>query len=613
MNKKKYFPGPAAFFPAGPDFYIAYNFYTQKTFSIETKKAFKFSDLKGYKTEQEHINSLLEKYDQDFTVNHAQNFINELKQKHILRSVHNYAEERTFNKASADLNREDFNKTTESHNRSDIAVSVITCKRPELFRNTVKSIFENSNILNKRNPFYIFDDSETDEEEKKNKMILESLSGNNCSRVIYIGEKEKHVYIESLKRECSSEIIQENLYNYIFFGQSEAVEIKGSGGNKNSALLMQAGTKAVVFDDDIQYRIYKRDSFKSDLTFTEDILPDTDFFSSMKKLTSICSETDIDLINYINNILGKKTRSLIDNTSLADTIISPLLWEKLENNKSRVNAVFGGIAGGRWFSRPFPVYHYDGICRKKSYRNKKNYEKIKQSPVSLLLPDSLLISKVPFCVSTVLGFDGNKILPPFPPIGRNPDGVWVKLLQILDKYSFIGNLPYAVYHETGNRFLFTQEDYENTTPGIGVLTSLIFEYIFNKKIANLRKPNYQTFSKFLTEVSCFDDNYFITMCHELWLNYTGQIIGELEQLLKKNRKKPVYWAEDAANYIALLKKKLNNPLNAVPQELSKIYGIEKSLEIYKYFLNDYGMLIGKWPVIWNSAVKINRKRMRDFE
>ncbi len=149
------------------------------------------------------------------------------------------------------------------------------------------------------------------------------------------------------------------------------------------------------------------------------------FSVKQQRLKKNLISSEIDPLRYINNILGKSVGEIIEktvtsNNELLTDNFRPDSFFSLKRWDSSIKAAFLGIYGGRWFSRPFGVYFNNKPDRYCGFRNKSEYSKIKENPISLMLPEHLTLSRAPFFITTAMGIDSGEILPPYPPLWKEP-------------------------------------------------------------------------------------------------------------------------------------------------------------------------------------------------
>ena len=97
MHNGKTYPGPAAFFSAGPEFYIAYNFSTGDISVIKRKDTYKYSQLSGIKTDEDHLKDLLELKDPSWGIREYEKLISYLKKEKLLIPLSDVPVEETQN------------------------------------------------------------------------------------------------------------------------------------------------------------------------------------------------------------------------------------------------------------------------------------------------------------------------------------------------------------------------------------------------------------------------------------------------------------------------------------------------------------------------------------
>ena len=594
MNNKKYYPGSAAFFPAGSDFYMIYNYNTKKLSCINKNEAFKYSQIKGIKTSRLHITDLLELKDPLWCIEKYEKLLSFLKKEELLRP----------------LQLPEMNESKQE--KGNYIIATITCNRFELLSHSLESIAEEVHKNHSDLPLAVFDDSTNKETEKKNRQFTLEVGSRYGLKTFYFGRNDKKSFVQNLGTETEKKGVDNKILNYTFFGNPELSVLKGGGGNRNTALLKFAGDKIISFDDDTLYQISAMEKQKTNIEISANKIPEINLYSKMEKIPKRFKQTDSDVIKYIKNILGESCNNIMIKTqkSGGEIFIENLNTAVLNSagkTGSYAKTAMLGIYGGKWYSSPFSIYLNEGRERNKSFKKKSGYNKIKENPVSLILPQNLTLSRASFLIATALGIDTRDITPPFPPQQRADDGIWASIMLALNNNSFIAHLPFAIYHEMENKISFTKVNYEDTSAEAGLITVLIIEHIKRNLLSLFPEITYENLGNKLIELSRLDDKQFTYFCHDQWLEYTGGIIAQLENLLVKYREKPKHWAIDIENFIALLEKQSVNPVNSLPREFRNHYSINESIRLYKLFFKDYGELIKCWPVIWDAAVKVNKR------
>ena len=592
MSITKYFSSPAAFFKvAGSENYIAYNFITKKSFYISQKNAYKYSKLSGIKTENHFLENLLNTDDKEYSSEDYKKLLSLFKKEKLIYPLYIYEDKIKI--------------------KNNLSIAVISCERSELLNSALESIA--AGIVNVKRDLSIklFDDSISEKEISNNRKALSSIEEKHATATFYFGKEEKKELVKILYDNCAEKIPDKNIPEFALFGSKKYVHLAGPGSNRNAVLLRNAGKKIISFDDDTSYNFVTSRNVSNCLEISSIKDPDRYIFPDKIKAKKHIINKDFNSFSYIKEILGQKTNTIIKN---ADEKKIQLFTEDLTSEncgsltegRSKIKAVMLGIYGGKWYDNPFGVYYLNNPGGNNLFKKKAEYEFLKKRPYSLMLPDHLTLSRAPYFVASCMAIDAQEIVPPFPPCGRNEDGIWASIMLALEETSFIAQIPYAIYHDISNKKDFTEKDFEDTTASFGIMTLLIVDYIKEKLFSLFRKITYKTLGNYFVFLSGISEKSFLSLCHDLWLEYTANSIERLEKLLIENRRRPKHWAVDTEKYIDLLQKQSAVPENAVPKELRLNYQIPKALNVYKSFFKDYGELLINWPEIWEAALEINK-------
>ena len=591
MRSKKYFTGPAAFFPAGPDNFIAYHLLTNKSFSIHKNNAYKYSNLSGVKTENQFLNDLLNTNDQVSSAEEYKELLSLFKREKLLYPLH--------------INDD------EKKNKNNLSAAVISCDRPELLKSSLESIASTAGDSDNFS-ITLFDDSLSETTINSNIKALSDIEEKYSAKTIYFGTEQKKEFIKKLFDNYTGKMQDNSILEFSLIGTKKYDLLTGPGSNRNAVLLKNAGNRIICFDDDTRHDFVSSINSSNCLEISSIKDPDRYLFPDNKKAEKEIINRDMNSFSYIKEILGQKVNTVIRNADekeidLLTENLNPENCGSLAEENSKIKAAMFGINGGKWYENPFGVYYLNTPGRNNPVKKKGEFESLKKSPYSLLLPDHLILSRAPYFVASCMAIDAQEIIPPFPPCGRNEDGIWASVMLALDKNSFIAQLPFAIYHETSNKKDFTNKDFEDTTAGFGIMTVLVVDYIKKKLFSLYRKATYKTFGEYLVFLSDISDEKFLLLCHDLWLEYTANSVEKLEEHLTENRRKPKHWAVDTEKYIDHFQAQSSAPENAIPKELRNNYNIPEALNKYKSFFRDYGELLVNWPDIWEAALKLNRE------
>ncbi len=480
-------------------------------------------------------------------------------------------------------------------------ITIITHEKPDSLLKIISSIIDNVLIRYPDIELKVIDDSI--ENDEKNRHLINKIKNEKGYKILYFGKTEKNLLQKNILSGTKKNSQMEKAISFAIFGTHDLGSVPGPGGNRNSSLLISAGKKIISFDDDIIINIKQHENIAKFIKVSENQIPEINLYPDLNMLDKKILNSNIDIINYTTNILGNFPSSYV--SSVYDDY-NTIIPENIAFGKSiNIKAAMLGIYGERWNDNLLGILLNDGYDKKTSYKNKYKYSQIKSKPVSLLLHDETIITRAPFFVSSAIGIDKTEV-PPFPPHGRNEDGIWAAIIIALSDESYISHSPFAVKHSENNAKIFTEQDYYTFSAGFGLSNYLLIQNTIKNIISNYLKVTYESLGKSLINISHLSDSDWINLCHDLWLEYAGKTIEKLELLLSKYKRKPKHWAIDVDNYISTIEREIVVNSNALPKELLKFHGIQKSVKLHKLFFREYGELLVIWPEIWQTAERNNR-------
>jgi len=490
--------------------------------------------------------------------------------------------------------------------KDKLAITSITCNRPALFSKSLSGIAETLTSNEIDSEIIACDDSLDGYVKAQNKEIVKNIRQEHKVDIKYCGNEEKERFIQALKVDAGNAKIADPL-EFAFFGDKAFEFLKGPGANRNASLLACVGRRFISFDDDTDLRFFSKQKTEGSLEISTK-KPDLEFaaFAGWKQIEKVTTPFTEDALGWLNKVLGAAPSEIISECQQQGR---PILFEKKLDSARQENApvkvVMAGICGGRWYSRPFGIYFADGALRKLMFRKKRDYEHTKCDPIAIMHAQRFILSSHQLLISTAFGVDAREMVPPFIPHIRNQDTIWGMLMKLCYRGSLTAHLPFAIYHDSSGKTPFQEEDFTRATADTGLMTSLIIGDMGRRINKVAPEKMLQRLGNSLISFSCLSHGEWAAYLRSLWLMHVGTTCIELEKLLEKYKGKPSFWAKDAQEFMDTIRGQALESSSYIPREFLSYWSEKEAGVRYRDLLYKYGELLVAWPLIWESAQKLN--------
>ena len=207
---------------------------------------------------------------------------------------------------------------------------------------------------------------------------------------------------------------------------------------------------------------------------------------------------------------------------------------------------------------------------------------------------STTICRTGFPMTTAVGLDHRQLLPPFLPVCRNQDGLFVATVKRIHPQGYFAHLPFALTHKPSD---MRKNDPTWTSTRIA---EQIIEYI-----ATWTEPPAQqgadmrcrSLGEYLVGISYMREPDFEEMTRVLLLKRATRFVKDCETLLARYDGTPKFWARDLCERIAEIRQATIRADFAVPSDLAALFSSEHIHEATQELIRKFGELLYWWPEV----------------
>jgi len=297
----------------------------------------------------------------------------------------------------------------------------------------------------------VFDDSADGATRAQNRRAASEAGAGG--RTLYAGADEKRQFVAELaaRSGVEEEIVRAAVTEFDGCGWH-------TGANRNAALLDAAGGAVIMVDDDTTARVTRLADSADGLRLSSRGEPwSFYFFSNAEEARAAADWEDVDIIGWHRRFLGKSLAACAfgadaqsgppsfdaDDSSLDLNLADAALIDAFSRGRGRVAVTSIGLAGDSGMGVPINFLWLHGAERERLLEKYESYRATRGVHRSA---DVTTVSASGFLMTPNVAFDVRGIIPPFPPVLRNEDGAFGKILRACAPESYIAYLPWAVEH-----------------------------------------------------------------------------------------------------------------------------------------------------------------------
>ncbi len=341
-----------------------------------------------------------------------------------------------------------------------------------------------------------------------------------------------------------------------------------AGANRNAALLMAAGQRMLMVDDDTRGEL--RGNRASGLCLGGPGDPtDIRFFENRDEALSAGTRIDADVAAEDAQYLGMQL-----------------------SDGSRVRLVSHGVAGDSGFYSPAHLLWLTSPSTGRRLRSSDaTLATAMRSREVFRMVEQRTVTRGTVCMATAIGLDNRDLLPPFLPVGRNEDGFFGNLLHRTMPDAVTMHLPIAVAHVPSEIRPYSRFAGDPQTLRLSELIILLMSIqtvgtfqALGEHLKMLSK-NPATFVSKAREIVQVSRRALLTRIEDCWGNFTGcspswiSLAGQLQWRLLELIGSPDCWR---------------------PMELSQASENEAAAETAR-IAGLTGEMLCEWPVIVEAA------------
>ncbi len=207
------------------------------------------------------------------------------------------------------------------------------------------------------------------------------------------------------------------------------------------------------------------------------------------------------------------------------------------------------------------------------------------------------------CMTASIGLDARVILPPFPPVERNEDGLFGVVLGACDPSALFGHLPWTIAHEPEDArpqqfdLVFEQAGRVGVNDVIaGLVTSSLPDIDHRSPAAAI-----ESLGRALVAWTELPERDLFERVAWMLARRLAQRLARIGALLREERRAPSFWARDLDRLADVVRERVEEPERAIPFELTARHDRTAARAVAVRRVREYGEILIHWPALWEAA------------
>jgi hypothetical protein len=369
-----------------------------------------------------------------------------------------------------------------------------------------------------------------------------------------------------------------------------------TGANRNALLLATLGEPFLSADDDTLSTLTVPPAPKPGVTIQSTGTPFEMWFET--KLPPGNDVQGIDLLAEAGRVLGP-LGSVFGDLNLSAIEFEHATMRKLCGGHARARVAQAGLRGDAATDSPAGWLTAAGPTRDRLLASEGDYQTAMRSRKVLSIRPDLCISDAGTLMSYCAAFDNRTLLPPFPPLGRDQDGIFALWLSAADPSSVTACLPLAVLHEPVEARSFPEDAILRGAQGILLNDALRLGVDLGTAATTAggvseRLQRLGSWHETLRSLPLAEFHEFLL---ERRLDLLARAIQMFEQCLSTFGSRPAWWARDIHKVVKACEQAMAGSAALHLTESGATRPIENEMAVLQQYVGWCGRLLREWPGI----------------
>jgi hypothetical protein len=479
------------------------------------------------------------------------------------------------------------------------AVFIRACDRPDQLAHLLNSLADYERRFRTNRHYVLLDDSASREAANRHRDLLREFARATGCKLTYIGTAERDRLIEKFARAVPQSA---PILPYLLAGANDRQRF-GGGRSWNLALLLSAGARAVLLDDDHRLPLRRPEDVRTGLDPNPSAAAFTQFYRNIENALGAGEEVEEDPIELHLGAVGRPLGALTSGQRYAieSSALRGLTLSRLDHlhGDAPILATHHGAYGSSRTESGLWLYHLSAEDRAEFAQDRDSYlRNVEAGSIWYGYRQARATGAATF---SPFALDNSVLLPCTNPLGRGEDALFSRVTELLHSGALTLELPVAIGH-------VQETQRKRSLHTLGVHTPRFNYFIGDFVRRQLPEFNAEDparrlglLAAHLRDIGGASDKGCLRQLQE-YLAYTrADVIERLQNQYDGAQDAPIYWQADirtiiAANGRALISKGAPR-LGDWPENIDEAGCARLLREETAQLAAAYEA----WPALWASA------------
>ncbi|MFC4819467.1 hypothetical protein [Dokdonella ginsengisoli] len=427
------------------------------------------------------------------------------------------------------------------------AVFIRACDRPAQLEHLLGSLAEYERRFRANRHYVLLDDSATREAANRHRDLLREFARSSGCKLTYIGSSERERLITRLARAVPKAA---TILPHLLGGTSDGARF-GGGRGWNLALLLSAGARLTLFDDDHRLPLRRAERASTGLDPNPSSRASTQFYRNIENALGAGEEIDVDPFELHLAAVGRPLGALTGGTEYAieRNALRGLPLSRLDHldGDAPILATHHGSYGssrsesGTWLYQLPPAERAEFVRDRDSYlRNVElgsiwyGYRQARAAIAATFTPFAL---------------DNTVMLPCTNPFGRGEDALFSQVVRLCHPNALTLELPVAIGHVQEGQRSRSARTLAAHTPRFNYFVTDFVQRQLSEFYAEAPAQRLRLLAAHLRDVGAASERGRLHQLREYLAYVRADLIERLQQQYDGAQDAPVYWQADVRSII----------------------------------------------------------------
>jgi hypothetical protein len=488
------------------------------------------------------------------------------------------------------------------------AVYIRACDRPERLASLLSSLVDYEQQHCARRHYVLIDDSSQADNADAQRDQLRGFARTTGCDVAYVGRSESTKLANRIAKACPD--ARDAVRTLLLRDAHPQGRRFGGGRSRNLALLLSAGARLALLDDDLRLPLRRPDFARDGLDPNPDATASARFYEDMQQALAAGSEIDEDPFDLHLDVCGQPLGACVSGRyDVRRDALRGMSLERLEmlDPDARIITTHHGSCGSSRSESTLWLYHaIDRIGREELWQERESYYRNSAAHHVLYAASKARVVDVPGF--TPFALDNSALLPFTNPVGRAEDSLGSALTRYCRPDAVALELPVAIGHVQESlraRFPITREA---NPPRVNDFLREFVKRQFGQSVAHEPGQRLGLLARVMRDLARASVKDRVEHLRE-YLNFVhADTIDHLQRQLEAAPDAPVYWQADVRAIVQANARRLL-AANAVPRLAEWPEGIDANgcASALSAELDAVADACEHWPAMWNYAAEQGEK------